>query len=445
MTEASLVIVGDSLLDRDIAGTSTRACPDAPSAPVVDVESATGRPGGAALAALVSAADGVPTTLVTPLADDAEGLELRGRLEQAGVRVLPLGHRGGTRVKSRLRVRQPSCETTIARMDTGGPGHPIGPVAPLLADALEGAGAVLLSCYGGGTSHHVDVREGLTAWLRRQRPLVWDPHPNGAEPIAGCTLLSPNLPEARARTGLDEDVGPGLARRLVNDWDAAAVVVTAGADGAYLAAGRDRSVHHVPCGRASDGDTCGAGDRFAVSAAVALAQGRTALQATEAAVAAASEFVAAGGAAALADRSSWARGPIVVATGGCFDILHAGHVQLLEQARNLGDRLIVLVNSDASVRRLKGPSRPINRLEDRVRMLRGLACVDSVTVFDEDDPRAALCRIRPHIWVKGGDYTVEQLPETDLVRSWGGRVVTLPSLPGRSTTAALHALNGGSR
>lgn len=444
MTDAALVIIGDSLLDRDITGTATRACPDAPSAPVVDVDSAITRPGGAALAALLSASDGIPTTLVTPLAEDAEGYELRRRLEQAGVRVLPLGHRGGTRVKTRLRVSQPS-QMTIARMDTGGPGHPVGPVAPRLAQALEGAGGVLLSCYGGGISHQVDVRKVLTEWLRRQRPLVWDPHPNGAEPISGCTLLSPNLLEARARTGLDEDVGSELAKRLVREWDAAAVAVTAGAEGAYLAVRGGRSVHHVPCERAADGDTCGAGDRFAVSAAVALAQGHSPLQATKAAVSAASEFVTAGGAAALTDGSSAARRPIVVATGGCFDILHAGHVQLLEQARNLGDRLIVLVNSDASVRRLKGPSRPIHRLEDRVRMLRGLACVDSVAVFEEDDPRAALGRIRPHIWVKGGDYAAEHLPETDLLRSWGGRVITLPSLPGRSTTAALHALNGGSQ
>jgi D-beta-D-heptose 7-phosphate kinase / D-beta-D-heptose 1-phosphate adenosyltransferase len=133
----------------------------------------------------------------------------------------------------------------------------------------------------------------------------------------------------------------------------------------------------------------------------------------------------------------------VVATGGCFDVLHAGHVQLLEQARRLGDRLVVLVNSDASVTRLKGPSRPVHPVEDRVRVLRALGCVDSVLVFDEDDPREALRRIRPQIWVKGGDYAGTPLPEADLVRSWGGRVVTLPYLSGRSSTAALHALTNG--
>src|SRR5690606_521672 len=137
------------------------------------------------------------------------------------------------------------------------------------------------------------------------------------------------------------------------------------------------------------------------------------------------------------------RRPTVVATGGCFDILHAGHLQLLERARQLGDRLVVLVNSDASVRRLKGPSRPVPRLEDRVRVLRGLTCVDSVAAFDEDAAGAALCRMRPGVWVKGGVYAVAELPEAELVRSWGGRVITLPSLPGRSTTAALQALNGG--
>lgn len=481
-TRAPLVVIGDSLLDRDIIGDSTRVCPDTTSAPVVDVDSVVTRPGGAALAALMSAADGVPTTLVTPLADDPEGRELRGRLEDAGVRLIPLGHRGATRVKARLRLTeqssaqpctqdlaqdlasvlsQPIAEDlalnlsqrgahdiaqTIARMDTGGPGHPVGPIAARLASALEGAAGVLVSCYGGGVSEHRDVRDLLTHWLRQHRPLVWDPHPRGAEPITGCTLLTPNVPEARARTALTEGTGPELALRLLHEWSASAVAVTAGADGAWLAESTRAKLRHVPCGHAGEADTCGAGDRFASAAAAALADGHSALQATRAAVKAASGFVGAGGVAALTSRPGYAqRRPTVVATGGCFDILHAGHLQLLERARQLGDRLVVLVNSDASVRRLKGPSRPVHRLEDRVRVLRGLTCVDSVAVFDEDDPRAALCRIRPDVWVKGGDYTVAELPEAELVRSWGGRVITLPSLPGRSTTAALHALNGGSR
>ncbi len=132
-------------------------------------------------------------------------------------------------------------------------------------------------------------------------------------------------------------------------------------------------------------------------------------------------------------------GGTLVATGGCFDVLHAGHVGCLEAARGLGDALVVLLNSDASVRRLKGPHRPVVPQEDRERVLRGLASVDAVVVFEEDDPRAALAELRPDVWAKGGDYGDDgvDLPEGDLVRGWGGRVVLLPYLQGRSTTRIL--------
>ena len=134
---------------------------------------------------------------------------------------------------------------------------------------------------------------------------------------------------------------------------------------------------------------------------------------------------------------------LLVATGGCFDVLHAGHVSTLEAARALGDGLVVLLNSDASVRRLKGPGRPVHPQEDRARVLLGLSCVDAVAHFDEDDPRAALRRLRPDVWAKGGDYEDTDLPEAGLVRSWGGRVVLLPYLSGRSTTAVLQSIESG--
>ncbi|NIZ93637.1 adenylyltransferase/cytidyltransferase family protein, partial [Kineococcus rubinsiae] len=132
-----------------------------------------------------------------------------------------------------------------------------------------------------------------------------------------------------------------------------------------------------------------------------------------------------------------AQGGTVVSTGGCFDVLHAGHVACLEAARRLGDSLVVLLNSDESVRRLKGPGRPVNDQVDRARVLAALDCVDAVVVFDEDDPRAALEALRPDVWAKGGDYAGADLLEAPLVRSWGGRVVFLPYLPGRSTTLTL--------
>ncbi|MFD1214711.1 D-glycero-beta-D-manno-heptose 1-phosphate adenylyltransferase, partial [Arthrobacter sp. GCM10027362] len=133
-------------------------------------------------------------------------------------------------------------------------------------------------------------------------------------------------------------------------------------------------------------------------------------------------------------------GGTVVATGGCFDLLHAGHARTLAAARSLGDCLIVCLNSDASVRRLKGEQRPIMSQQDRAELLGSLECVDGVLIFDEDTPEAALDRLRPDIWVKGGDYSVEQLPEAALVRSWGGQIMTVPYHPARSTTRLAEAL-----
>lgn len=132
----------------------------------------------------------------------------------------------------------------------------------------------------------------------------------------------------------------------------------------------------------------------------------------------------------------------LVLTNGVFDILHAGHVSLLEQARSLGDQLIVAINSDDSVRRLgKGPTRPINNAEDRARVLAAIRWVDAVVVFDEDTPLAVIEALRPDVHVKGGDYDPELMPETPLVRSYGGRVVVVPFLAGRSTTEVLRRLS----
>ncbi|CAA9472937.1 MAG: ADP-heptose synthase / D-glycero-beta-D-manno-heptose 7-phosphate kinase, partial [uncultured Solirubrobacteraceae bacterium] len=133
-----------------------------------------------------------------------------------------------------------------------------------------------------------------------------------------------------------------------------------------------------------------------------------------------------------------ASGGTVVATGGCFDILHAGHVQTLQAARALGDCLIVCLNSDASVRRLKGCDRPVVGQEDRAAMLGALACVDAVAIFDQDDPRDVLRELRPHVWAKGGDYAMSDLPEAETLSEWGGRPVIVPYVAGRSTTRLIE-------
>lgn len=153
-----------------------------------------------------------------------------------------------------------------------------------------------------------------------------------------------------------------------------------------------------------------------------------------------SALSAPGGAGPDPIRVARAAGRRVVFTNGCFDILHAGHVRYLRQARALGDLLVVAVNSDASVRRLKGSGRPVNPQEDRVEVLAALACVDHVLVFDSDTPVDLVRQVRPDVYVKGGDYDVAALPEAPVVRAYGGEVRILPYLPGRSTSAVLDRI-----
>jgi rfaE bifunctional protein nucleotidyltransferase chain/domain/rfaE bifunctional protein kinase chain/domain len=454
VSAARLTVVGDALLDRDVDGTVERLSPDAP-VPVLDERSSRSRPGGAALAALLAAGDGHAVTLVTALGDDPAGRELAGLLAAAGVEIADVGLAGRTPEKIRLRAE----DRPLLRLDRGG-GAPRPEVGAAAAAALRGADAVLVADYGRGMAALDAVRDALAGAARRGRPVVWDPHPRGPAPVAGVTLATPNAGEARRFAGLavaDDLAGAvACAEALVARWRARHVSVTCGSLGAVLAApGRPAAVLTAP--PAAGGDPCGAGDRFASRAAGALAAGATPTAAAQAAVTAASAFVAAGGAgavgraprpaggvpseargAARVAASVRARGGTVVATGGCFDLLHPGHLQTLQAARALGQCLVVLLNSDASVRRLKGPGRPVAGQRERAAVLEALACVDAVEVFDEDTPEAALERLRPEVWVKGGDYAGCDLPEATTLARWGGRVVVVPTLEGHSTTRILE-------
>ncbi|MFC8731200.1 PfkB family carbohydrate kinase [Luteimicrobium sp. NPDC057192] len=448
-----VVVLGDVVLDEDVDGQVTRFAPDGP-VPVVDTLAVRRSPGGAGLAALLCARS-APTRLVAPLATDRDAGTLAADLAAAGVDVVPLAQDGSTRRKQRVR----SAGRTIVRVDDGGPAAPVDVAPDALEAAVAPARAVLVSDYGGGTTHDPAVRAAV-ADAARTRPVVWDPHPRGGAPVPGVTVVTPNLDEARdaaADLGLPPDGDPAtLARALREAWDVGAVCVTAAEQGAYLAADAHEPLYVPAHGVA--GDPCGAGDRFAAALAVGLGHGVPLADAVRQAVGAATAWVGAGGAegfrrgageavgataedapddlAALRDRLH-GEGRTVVATGGCFDVLHAGHVALLEAAARLGDTLVVLLNSDTSVRRLKGPRRPAVGERDRARVLRALAGVDHVVVFDDDDPRAALDALRPDVWAKGGDYAEGDLPEADVVRAHGGRVVLLPYVEGRSTSLIL--------
>jgi rfaE bifunctional protein nucleotidyltransferase chain/domain/rfaE bifunctional protein kinase chain/domain len=459
-----LTVLGDALLDRDVEGDVRRLAPDAP-VPVVDHDHTTVRPGGAGLAAALAARGGHEVRLVTALARDAAGRELAAALADRGVEVVDVGLEGTTPEKIRVRAQG----RALLRLDRGGDGTAragsVGPASAAARAAVEWADGVLVADYGRGMAALRGLRDALRHAARREVPVVWDPHPRGAEPVAGATLVTPNDAEARGFAPGVAGEGPNgaLARAeaLAARWRAAWVCVTRGADGA-VAAGGDGPPLAVPATPVAVGDPCGAGDRFASRAAEVLAAGGDVTAAVQAAVAAASAFVAAGGAAAAADRADTgvveaaddaasviarvrAQGGTVVATGGCFDLLHPGHVTTLQAARALGDCLVVCLNSDASVRRLKGPRRPLVGQDDRAAVLAALGCVDAVAIFEEDTPVAILEQLRPDLWVKGGDYSARALPEAPVLAGWGGRAVVLPFLEGRSTTrlieeAALHAV-----
>ncbi|MEV4712537.1 PfkB family carbohydrate kinase [Micromonospora sp. NPDC049374] len=468
-----LVVLGDTLLDRDIDGTVDRLCPDAP-APVLDERSATDRPGGAGLAALLAAADGHDVVLVTALADDPAAARLTALLTSAGVRLHPIPLPGATPEKIRLRAQG----QTLLRLDRGGHIQPCGEPSAATLEVLAAAEAILVSDYGRGVARQPALRQALAA---TSAPVVWDPHPRGPAAVPGCRLLTPNERELFQLTA-DAATGPRLsgvarsARTLRDRWRAAAVAVTLGGDGSLLCHNGGAPLV-VPAPTATVGDTCGAGDRFASAAARALAQGALVSEAVEEAVRVASAYVAADGPAALTaptpvadDRATpgvaitgaagdggraaasamlarvRANQGTLVATGGCFDLLHTGHLATLQAARRLGDCLIVCLNSDRSVADLKGPDRPITPQADRARLLAALDCVDAVVIFDEPTPQAVLSWLRPDIWVKGGDYARgadpdhPDLPEAAQIRGWGGQTVLVPYLHGHSTSSTIAAL-----
>lgn len=437
-----LVVVGDVLLDVDIETTAERLSPDGP-APVLDEQSRSERAGGAALAAILAQRQtNAPVVLVTPAPTDETFARVRTLLGPA-IKVVSLPAAGATPVKTRLRC----AGTTVARLDRDTDGTRVLDVPPRVREILGAAGVVLVSDYGVGVTGCEPLRELLHEAAQRV-PTVWDPHPRGGEPVPGA-IVTPNTAEAAKATGIASRT-PGAARQqgeqLLQRWNARAIAVTLGARGAMFVDGSGRGTAIAPPSHA-DADPCGAGDCFAAATAVALLEGALPSEAVGRAVATASEFVAGGGLSAASTQKcesvgnpeqiaeyARAHGRTLVATGGCFDLLHAGHIAMLSAARRLGDYLVVCLNSDDSVRRLKGPGRPLQPATDRAKVLRALRAVDEVVVFDEDTPTAVLDRLRPDIWVKGDDYAGAELPEAEVVRRWGGEVVTVPYLANRSTT-----------
>jgi D-beta-D-heptose 7-phosphate kinase/D-beta-D-heptose 1-phosphate adenosyltransferase len=494
-----VLVVGEAMLDSYLEGCVARFAHEAP-VPIVTLSGRQDLPGGAANTAANVQALGARATLLSVVGADAEAVRLRESLATVGVVTDTVLADSGRRTLTKQRVCAMPTPTRpvpgepqktgvemppsqmLLRLDHGST-QPLDRATEktlirALAERFPRSDAVVLSDYGYGVFTPAVLR--ALADLQRQWPkvVVGDSRWLPIFRDLGVTAVKPNYEEVAAllwgqtseiskisEISWGDHAGALLTQgdRLLDLTGARAAVVTLDREGAVVFE-RGRPPRHTLSVPIRQACVAGAGDTFSATLSMALAAGASAIQAAELASAAAAvvvgkkrtavcsaaelrEFLATLGKCVpdltrLAARVEFYRtqGRTVVFSNGCFDILHKGHVQLLHQAKALGDVLIVGVNSDAGIRRLKGPDRPINALENRLQVLAALGCVDHLIPFDEDTPCNLIQALRPHVFVKGGDYTRERLPEAPLVEAHGGVVRILPFLEDRSTTGLIEKI-----
>lgn len=462
--QARVLVVGDVMLDRYWHGPASRISPEAP-VPVVRVEDMEERAGGAGNVALNIATLGAAVSLLGVTGDDAAADALTERLQAAGV-ACGFERLAGRSTVTKLRVLSRHQQLIRLDFEDGFEGFDPQPLLERYTAALAQADVVVLSDYGKGALRAVG---GLIDAARAAgKPVLVDPKGRDFAKYRGASLVTPNLGEFEAVVGHcrseEELVEKGLA--LLRAHDLGALLITRGEHGMTLLREAQGELH-LPAQAHEVYDVTGAGDTVISVLAAALAAGQDLAGATALANIAAGIVVGKLGTAAisvpelrralhdgqgagrgvltedqlmLAVEDARAHGEAIVMTNGCFDILHAGHVTYLEQARRLGRRLIVAVNDDASVQRLKGSGRPVNHLDRRMAVLAALECVDWVVPFSEDTPERLICRVLPDYLVKGGDYRPEQVAGHDCVTANGGRVAVLDYVDGCSTSGIIEAL-----
>lgn len=451
------------MLDVYLFGSTGRISPEAP-VPVVHVHETDNRPGGAANVAVNLASLGVTTRLVGVVGEDAAADTLESILSRRGI-VCEFARAKDRPTITKTRVQ--SRGQQLIRLDEErSAAMPGDAMVGALRKCLDGAGAVVLSDYGKGALADVG---GLIAVCREAGvPVLVDPKGTDFEKYRGASLITPNQSEFEAVTGAcatDAEL-VGHARQMIDDLDLTALLVTRSEKGMLLLAAGDEPIFLSTQAREVY-DVTGAGDTVIATLAAALASGQDLASAAALANLAAGLVVRKIGVAsvtpgelsiALHQRGQGGRGLVdldelrtmvaeshgknerVIMTNGCFDVLHAGHVAYLEEAKSLGDRLIVAVNDDDSVRRLKGASRPVNALEDRLLVLAGLAAVDWVVPFSEDTPAALIAKILPDVLVKGGDYRPDEIAGAREVLQNGGQVRVLPFRDGHSSSRIIDKL-----
>lgn len=470
LQDARVLVVGDVMLDRYYHGETSRISPEAPVA-VVNVQGQEDRPGGASNVALNLAALGAAATLVGVVGRDSTADSLRKRLAAAGVQCEFLESSNKPTI-TKLRVISKhqqllrlDFEEEFDASDTSGLGDNV-------EKSLLNSQILVLSDYSKGTLTDPAALIGLARQLNI--PVIVDPKGTDFEKYRGATLITPNLPEFEAVVGVcrteEEIVDKG--RGLMSSLQLESILITRGENGMTLLRPTAPELH-LPAKAQEVYDVTGAGDTVIAVLAAVIAVVNTWSQqsladATRIANLAAGLAVGKLGTAAISgpelrravrDEENSGKGVMsaaqleatvrdakfdgerIVFTNGCFDVIHAGHVGYLSEARQLGDRLVVAINADSSVTRLKGMGRPINPVERRMAVLAGLEAVDWVVSFDSDTPESLLKALRPDTLVKGGDYTVAEVVGGDFVKSYGGEVKVLNFIDDCSTSAIVDRIH----
>lgn len=462
-SKTRVVVAGDVMLDRYLFGATGRISPEAP-VPVVHVQQTDDRAGGAANVAVNLSSLGVETSLVGVVGTDETGDALEAIMSSRNI------HCDFHRVTDRptiTKTRVQSRGQQLIRLDqentTAMPGEAL---VKVLRNSVKGAGAVILSDYGKGAL--ADVSSMIAVCREAGVPVLVDPKGTDFEKYRGASVITPNQGEFEAVAGPSgsDDELVSKARNMLDELDLDALLVTRSEKGMLLVE-TDQEPVFLSTQAREVFDVTGAGDTVIATLAGSLASGQSWAEAAALANIAAGLVVRKIGVASVTpgEISVWLhqrgqggrglvgpkelqlmmaesreRGERVIMTNGCFDVLHAGHVSYLEEAKSLGDRLIVAVNDDESVRRLKGDSRPINGLEDRLLVLAGLAAVDWVVPFSDDTPAALIADVLPDVLVKGGDYKPEDIAGGEDVIRNGGEVRVLAFRDGHSSSRIIDKL-----
>jgi D-beta-D-heptose 7-phosphate kinase / D-beta-D-heptose 1-phosphate adenosyltransferase len=475
LPNAKVLCIGDVMLDRFVYGSVTRISPEAPI-PIIRVERESAMLGGAGHVARNATALGASVRFLSLVGDDLPGREVMEYVaNDKGVEpYIQIERNRPTTIKTRYiaggqQLLRSDNETTATLA-----APTISNLSALAAQLAPDVSAIILSDYGKGVLHGDVVAATIAAARKAVKPVIVDPKGTDYSIYRGATVVTPNRAEAQAATGIDiqsDEDAIAAATKIITECGIENVLLTRSQDGMTLVTSKGEATH-LPTEAREVFDVSGAGDTVVACLASAIAGGASLSDAARIANVAAGIVVGKIGTAVvypdelisvlhhhdlmigeaklmpldrMVDRvERWRRkGYKVGFTNGCFDLLHPGHLSLLQQARSNCDRLIVGLNSDASVKRLKGEARPVQSEAARAAVLGSLETVSGVVIFGEDTPITVIEALKPDILVKGADYTIDKVVGADIVQGYGGKVVLANLADGFSTTSTIARINQG--